>query len=318
MNTLILRQLFAPLRNPSNPLSDAQIASFNENGFLALDAITTPAELAMLKNVFDRLVRCQAGVDEGAQYDLIGEREAADARLLQIMNPANYAAELRDTIFRAKALAIARQLLGNGAAPFFEHAICKPPHRGSATPWHQDEAYRSDPNFEYREVSIWMPLQDVTLQNGCMQFLQGSHRGELQPHRPLNNDPSVHQLECCAEIDARSAVPCPIAAGGCTIHTGRTLHYAGPNYSGSSRWAYIIAFDLPPRRRSAMREFPWNDERRPTNVLRRRTWLRRGGAFTHIWRTLRRMPKDPQRVYYWVRRALRELHNLDRSDDGRT
>src|SRR3954451_7009895 len=113
MNTLTFRQLLSPFRNPTTPLSDAQIASFKENGFLALDAISTPAELAMLRNVFNRLVRCRAGVDEGAQYDLIGGTDVEKAGLLQIMNPANYATELRDTIFRAKALAIARQLLGN-------------------------------------------------------------------------------------------------------------------------------------------------------------------------------------------------------------
>ncbi|MDB6042320.1 MAG: Deoxyhypusine synthase [Gammaproteobacteria bacterium] len=61
--------------------------------------------------------------------------------------------------------------------------ILKPAHQGGATPWHQDEAYRVAPDFDYRQVSIWVPLQDATLENGCMMYIPGSHRSGVLPHR---------------------------------------------------------------------------------------------------------------------------------------
>ena len=36
--------------------------------------------------------------------------------------------------------------------------------------------------------------------------------------------------------------PQPLKAGGCTIHTGRTLHYTGPNVTKSPRRAYIVNY----------------------------------------------------------------------------
>ena len=182
------------------------------------------------------------------------------------MNPVNYAPQLRDTLFRANALAIARQLLGEQATPFFEHAIFKPAGRGAATPWHQDEAYRPEPDYVYRELSIWMPLQDVSVENGCMQFVLGTNRGDVLIHRSANNDPNTHALECCGNFDRTKAVACPLRSGGCTVHDGRTLHYAGPNRTDIPRWAYIVAFDLPPKRRAGKRQFGWNDEKHSADM----------------------------------------------------
>lgn len=302
--------------SPAVILNGNQISAFRENGFLALKAITSTEEVTQLRGVFDRLLNSKAGFNEGARWDLVGGDSTGPAKLPQIMNPVNYAPQLRDTLFRANALAIAKQLLGDEAAPFFEHAILKPAHHGAATPWHQDEAYRRDPNFDYWEISIWMPLQDVTLRNGCMQFIPGSHRGELLTHRSANNDPKNHAYECCGKFDPADAVACPLPAGGCTIHYGRTLHYAGPNQAGEARWAYILAFDVPPRARADKRSFPWSNRKPNADLVRRQAWLRRGGLIVESWRILRRgVPKNPRRLVYLMRRGLRALSAKSTGND---
>ncbi|MEO6907967.1 MAG: phytanoyl-CoA dioxygenase family protein, partial [Abditibacteriaceae bacterium] len=108
---------------------------------------------------------------------------------------------------------------------------------------------------------IWMPLQEATLENGCMQFIPGSHKLEVLPHQSIGNDPRVHGLEVCApnNIDFSKAVPCPIPAGGATLHPGRTLHYAGANKSSEPRRALIFGFSLTPIPHQDDRRFPWNE-----------------------------------------------------------
>ena len=304
-------------RSPTVILNDDQIRSFRANGYLALGAISTVEEVALLRGVLDRLLNTRAGYHEGAQFDLMS-RDGVDMppRLPQIMNPGNYAREMRDTLFHVNALAIAKQLLGKEAEPFFEHAILKPAHNGAATPWHQDEAYRRDPNFDYQELSIWMPLQDATVENGCMQFIPGTNRGEVLAHRSANDDPKLHAFECCGEFNSADAVICPLPAGGCTIHDGRTLHYAGPNRSAAERWAYILTFDLPPRARIDKREFPWNNKNQAADLSRKRAWRRRGGVIVELWRTLRRgVLRNPRRLSYLMRRSWRALVTDPAGDD---
>jgi ectoine hydroxylase-related dioxygenase (phytanoyl-CoA dioxygenase family) len=244
--------------SPTITLSTEQIESYHRDGYLVLPAITTPEEVAGLREIYDRLFATEAGRKEGDHLDLSSADEDGQAAVLpQILNPSKYAPELIDTIFRANAQAIARQLLGDEAEYRGDHAIRKSPHGEAPTPWHQDEAYW-EPDIEYNELSIWIPLQEATIENGCMQFVPGTNSQDVLPHHPIGNDPRVIGLEVDdAEERSKGGVACPIPAGGATIHASRTLHYTGPNRSDGPRRAYIIMFGAPRKQRAVARDFYW-------------------------------------------------------------
>jgi len=290
-------------------LSQDQIHAFQRDGFLAIPAIATAAEVVRLRATLFRLFEEKAGFAEGAQYDLVGHDDGAPARLPQLLYPVNYAPELRDTPFRASALRLARQLLGPEARPAFEHAVLKPAGHGAVTPWHQDEAHRYDAAFDYEQVSIWMPLQDVDEANGCMKYMAGSHLGGVLQHGSPQADKSVYALEADAALfDESQARACPLPAGGCVVHHGRTLHSAGPNSTGEARLAYILAFELPPQPRTEPREFPWNAGRAPAAFARKREWRRRGGVLVEVLRRVRhRLRTNPVGLLYDARVAVRSL-----------
>ncbi len=257
------------MQTPTIALAQAQIDFYQQEGYLTLPAITTPAEVTWLRAIYDRLFAAQAGRAEGNQFDLAGaDEEGQVATLPQILNPKKYAPELAEGLFRVNALAIARQLLGPEAQAGGEHAILKPARYGAPTPWHQDEAYWS-PDLHYNSISIWIPLQEATVQGGCMQFVSKSYASEVQPHHPINNDPRIHGLEA-DHIPAEQIVPCPIPAGGATIHHCRTFHYAGPNLSDEPRRAYILIFALPTAMRSEKRIFPWQALQQTARMARQK------------------------------------------------
>ncbi len=246
------------MSEPTLILSQAQIDFFHREGYLALPAITTAAEVEQLQEIYDRLFATRAGRDQGDHLDLVtADDDETEEVLPQILNPSKYAPELATTAFRANAEAIAKQLLGPEARFTSDHAIRKAPHSGVETPWHQDEAYW-DPGKEYNSLSIWIPLQEATIHNGCMQFIGGSQEQEVLPHHPIGHDPAVIGLEVDdAEERAKSAVICELPAGGATIHHSRTLHYTGPNHSDHPRRAYILAFGTPAKQRAEERDFYW-------------------------------------------------------------
>ena len=313
-NTRAPRRTSEPMPKPQLPtveLTPEQIAGFHERGFLSIPNISPPEEVELLRGIFDRLFTQKAGRDEGAQFDMVTHDDNDDApKLPQIINPVNYAPELRATVFRANAMAIARQLLGPEATAAFEHAILKPARYGAATPWHQDEAARVDANFDYSQISIWMPLQEATLQNGCMQYIAGSNKGDVLPHRSPKSDPRIHAIECAGGFDPADATPCPLPPGGATIHHGRTLHYAGPNASDQPRRAYILAFEVPPKPSTRQRSFYWNHDKQTAGLERKRRWRKRGGILIEFGRKLRGgLWRQPDRVVFEARRALRALLN---------
>jgi phytanoyl-CoA hydroxylase len=86
-------------------------------------------------------------------------------------------------------------------------------------------------------------VEDSTIENGCMQFLPGSHREPVRPHRPLHGDRGKSHTLVTDLRDDDVMVPVPIAKGDITVHNEGVLHGSGGNSSADSwRRAYIIAF----------------------------------------------------------------------------
>lgn len=251
-------------------LTQDQIDFFHREGYLSLPALASPDEVARLRTHYDRIFAERAGRDSGDQFDLAGtDEEGKEAALPQILNPAKYAPELGEGEYIQNARAIVKQLWGPEADCGLAHAILKPPGNAAPTPWHQDEAYW-DPMLDYRSLSIWVPLQDTNIAMGCMQFIPGSHKGEVQPHQSIGGDPRVHGLECLG-VDESEAVACELPAGGCTIHDGRTLHYTGANQGTEPRRALILMGGLPATPRATERRFPWNEIKQTARAERERS-----------------------------------------------
>jgi ectoine hydroxylase-related dioxygenase (phytanoyl-CoA dioxygenase family) len=190
---------------------------------------------------------------------------------------------------RLSATAIAKRLLGKDAKLYGEHALLKP-SAGPATPWHQDESFRS-PDFEYRELSIWLALQPVTKESGCMQFIPGSNHYEVLTHQSPGGDKTLHPLECIGDFPVDQAVAVPLNAGGCTVHHMRTLHHTAPNTTKGLRLAYILIFNVPPVYRPGTRQFPWLEGRRTDNQNRSQEWLRKRGVAGYLTEAVRLLPR---------------------------
>jgi ectoine hydroxylase-related dioxygenase (phytanoyl-CoA dioxygenase family) len=244
-------------------LTKEQRDFFARRGYLAIPRLTTDEDVAVLRQAYDRIFSERRGRERGDQFDLAGtDEEGAREALPQILNPAKYAPEMNDSLLLRNGAHVARQLLGPDATCEIAHAIFKPAGFGAETPWHQDAAYWN-PEYQYLAISIWVPLQPATEENGCMEFIPGSHTLDVLRHRSINNDPRIHGLELHPEgaVHLRDAVRCPLPAGGATFHGPYMLHHTGPNRSQIPRRALILNASLAPEKRSIPLRFPWLEEK---------------------------------------------------------
>ncbi len=110
-------------------------------------------------------------------------------------------------------------------------ALSKPPHIGSEKPWHQDNAY-----FNWLPLealgTVWIALDDATIDNGCMHLLPGQHRrGPLRHH---------HTIDCeivADRLDASQAIPIELKAGGALFFSALLPHQTPANVSPERRRA---------------------------------------------------------------------------------
>jgi ectoine hydroxylase-related dioxygenase (phytanoyl-CoA dioxygenase family) len=269
------------MTRPTFRLSQDQVAFFKREGYLSVDHLTTDDDVAKLRASYDRIFQQRAGREEGNQFDLAGtDEEGKEAALPQILDPAKYAPEMNDSLLLANATQLVRDLFGPEATCAIAHAIFKPARKGAATPWHQDAAYWNPMEDYPNTVSIWVPLQQATVENGCMQFVPRSHQArEIWRHQSVNNDPRIHALELHPTETGRvgGAVACPMPAGGCTVHGGYTLHYTAPNTSDIPRRALILLGGLPPVKRSTPRENPWTQAKKTAREERAKAFAAKAG-----------------------------------------
>ena len=257
------------MATPTTQLTETQIGAFQRDGFLGLDAITTVDELVWLRETYDRLFVGKVGWDDGNQFDLAGTDADDTPSLPQILRPSQYAPELLNAQYLKNAREIARQILGDEMLPGNgEHMIYKPAGIGAATPWHQDQAYH-DPNTLSRGINFWMPLDDASVESGCLQFVPGTHEMDVLPHHPIGNDPRVHGLEVDDPLQWRTkSVACPLPAGGASLHAAFMLHYAGPNNTGHPRRAYTLTFRLPAVKRDVPVDNYWSRSQKTARAER--------------------------------------------------
>ena len=256
---------------PKRWIDDSQRAFFEANGYLLVTELALAAELAALTEIYDRFFVSRDARRAGDLFDLAGtDEDGSVARLPQILAPQLYAPELDDTKLKRNATELVRDLLGSAATVRFAHAILKPPRDGAETPWHQDAAYWG-PDFRYRAISIWVPLGDVAPENGCMEFVPGSHRLDVVDHISLANDPRIHALDLApsARHHVQRVAPVPCRAGDAVLHTPYTLHHSGANTTDEPRRAIVLIGGLEPVPRPAPIAQPWMDEKRTLRQQRK-------------------------------------------------
>jgi ectoine hydroxylase-related dioxygenase (phytanoyl-CoA dioxygenase family) len=242
-------------------LTDEQIEQFHTEGYTWVPRLTTDEELEWLRPIYDGLFAEKRGAFKGGYFDLARPYEAEGEDLVpQVLAPEYRHPELRETNIFRNAMAIGAQLLGLPESDLkaWSHMILKPPHVGGPLPWHQDEAYW-ETTFAYRALGVWVPLDPATVESGCMHFLPGSHTGAVQPHRHINDDPTVHGLEMIEPPEQTRAVAVPLDPGGATFHHCRTMHMTPPNASTHVRRAWANEIQVEPIRLpdGEQPDYPW-------------------------------------------------------------
>lgn len=117
-------------------------------------------------------------------------------------------------------------------------AFAKPAGHGSETPWHQDQALW--PNWMPTATSCWVALDPCTHENGCLQFLRGSHREGLAEH--IMTEGAPHQYIPADRADPQRVVSVLMEPGDAVFFAGRVWHFSEPNRSPQRRLGIVAVY----------------------------------------------------------------------------
>ncbi|HWL04092.1 MAG TPA: phytanoyl-CoA dioxygenase family protein [Xanthobacteraceae bacterium] len=117
----------------------------------------------------------------------------------------------------------------------------KEPQDRKFVSWHQDAAY-----FGIQPQSIltvWLALNEVTRDNGCMRVIPGSHTGGTRKHVETRDaDNLLSRGQALSEVDDSSAIDVVLEPGEFSIHHGHVFHSSEPNVSDDRRIGFAMMF----------------------------------------------------------------------------
>lgn len=222
------------------PLSDEKVAEYQKNGFVKIEQLLQPDEVEELR----------ALTDEAIEGDVLDRSKVGaagySAVFLQKVNMWRKAEQFRKfTLSKRIADVAARLMEVDKVRVWHDHLMVKLPEKTSkATDWHQDFPYWPMEKSAGSAMSVWIPMQDVTVENGCMWFVPGSHKFGMHEVVPLGQDGIEDVLQLAEKKGFKNLekVPVPLSKGDVTFHCGLTFHYAGPNKSDGRRRVLSIIY----------------------------------------------------------------------------
>jgi phytanoyl-CoA hydroxylase len=226
-------------------VTDHDREAFQRDGYVHLRGVLSSEEVDEIEAVYNRFLRREIAVAGKDFNDMTTGEHGTDPSgyaIVNVMLPRKYFPSWQGNVFERRAQSIAEQLCGEGMAIDFDQLLAKHPGRADAVfGWHQDQAYWIDTD-DRRTATCWLAVEDSTVDNGCMQFLPGSHHEPVRPHYPLHEDRTKSHTLVTDLRDGDVMRAVPISRGDITVHNEGVLHGSGGNTTLDSwRRAYIVA-----------------------------------------------------------------------------
>jgi ectoine hydroxylase-related dioxygenase (phytanoyl-CoA dioxygenase family) len=212
-------------------LGPEAMASYREQGFLVVEPFLDDGEVEEWRDAVEEAVAERGRVRFNDVVDSDDGSAYYEQVFLQRVNLWQTNKRVRDLMLDARLGAVAASLAGvPGLRIWHDQALFKPPY-GNPTAFHLDVPYWS---FSSRDaISVWVALDDATLENGCLYYVPGSHKAATFDNVGIGNEIGA-LFDVYPEWRDVAPVPCPVRAGGALFHNGLTFHGAGANMT--PRW----------------------------------------------------------------------------------
>ncbi len=113
---------------------------------------------------------------------------------------------------------------------------------GKEIPFHQDiNFWPLEPPVN---ISAWIAIDNVTVENSCVKIIPGSHRQTI-PHIQAREDMAFQEMADPAHFNVNTAINMELRPGEFFLFTERLLHGSSKNESDKRRLGMSIRVTLP-------------------------------------------------------------------------
>ena len=221
-------------------LSDEQVEFFHRQGYLSGVRILSDEQVEALREELRELTN-PAHPGNSLFYEYNSNESVDPSRVLfHALGAWRVTPGFHDILWNLRFTVPASQLLGGAVRFWHDQLFCKPSQHGGVVAWHQDYSYwtRTEP---MAHLTCWIGLDDATRDNGCLQYIPGSHRWQLLPITGLAGNMDAIQTVLSDEQKRQfKPVAIELKKGECAFHHPLMVHGSYENRTDGPRRATVI------------------------------------------------------------------------------
>jgi hypothetical protein len=223
-------------------LPEEKVQFFKENGYVAGIPLLDDRQIQLLRKELTEIADPgHPGNDLFYEFNS-NESEDPSKILFHALGAWRITNGLHDVLWNPRFLVATSQLMGDVSVRFWhDQVFWKPAKQGGVVAWHQDYSYwtRTKP---IAHLTCWCALDDATAENGCLQYIPGSHKWGLLPKPVIAGELEGIKgfLDERQKRKFEQPVLAPVKAGEAVFHHSLTLHGSGANSSPRPRRAFVI------------------------------------------------------------------------------
>jgi phytanoyl-CoA hydroxylase len=225
-------------------LTDEQINSYRTNGYLVIEDFLSADELEAWRLALKEALVKRGGDKLPGRKKVYGKGDNEDKSYFdnvfdQLLNLWQDNDKMREIMLDERLGMMAATLAGvDGVRIWHDQALIKRPW-ANPTSWHLDTPYWSF--SDRRALSIWVALDDATLENGCLFFIPGSHQKTTFENPGIGKNMGAI-FDVYPQFKNTPSVAAVMKAGSCSFHNGLTIHGAHANMTPGYRRAMTCAY----------------------------------------------------------------------------
>lgn len=199
-------------------------SAFDRQGFVIVPAFLDKTDLRHLTDELDRYIsQVVPGLPETHAFFHDRARPETLKQMQHMQGDEFFAGYTKNSTWES----LAQTLVGEEAHCETPEWFNKPPNVDHPTPPHQDNYYFNlkPPNV----VTIWLALDRVDAENGCLRYLPGSHLKGFRPHARSNVLGFSQGIIDYSDADRSAEIEIHLQPGDAVAHHGMTAHRAEPN-----------------------------------------------------------------------------------------
>jgi ectoine hydroxylase-related dioxygenase (phytanoyl-CoA dioxygenase family) len=237
-------------------LTPEELHFYEENGFLLKKQLIPLEWIEQIKSEIENIhERMAAQPVEGIHVSWeVYDDPNKPKRIKQLMHSELVSPTLNRALRCDAMLDVVEALMGCDISLYHSKLLLKAARDGTAVPWHQDYAYWVREDNRPLMMNCQLAIDAATKENGCIQFIPGSHRWGLQEHERKQMTFGVFLPGPAYYYERDDAVDVEMQPGDGVFFGPLVVHGSAPNTSDQDRRMNTFAYNVTGNNMTQCRE----------------------------------------------------------------